>query len=73
MAAYHHQNFYVENAMNNNNLGGAPPSASPNLIDGPDRIMSSQNNGSGIAKPLNPRKIIVKRSRHIRDLSQDYS
>jgi hypothetical protein len=57
--------------MNNNNLGGAPPSASPGLIDGPDRIMSSQN--GGIAKPLNPRKIIVKRSRHIRDLSQDYS
>ena len=39
MAAYHHQNFYVENAMNNNM--GAPPSASPSLIDGPDRIMSS--------------------------------
>jgi hypothetical protein len=71
MAAYHHQNFYVENAMNNNNLAGAPPSASPGLIDGPDRIMSSQN--CGITKPLNPRKIIVKRSRHIRDLSQDYS
>jgi hypothetical protein len=70
MAAYHHQNFYVENAMNNN-MGGAPPSASPSLIDGPDRIMSSQN--GGIAKPLNPRKIIVKRSRHIRDLSHDYS
>ena len=72
MAAYHHQNFYVENAMNNNNVGGgAPPSASPSLIDGPDRIMSSQN--GGIAKPLNPRKIIVKRARHIRDMSQDYS
>lgn len=63
----HHQNFFIENSSNVQ--ANLPQSTSPTPIElGTERLFS-QNNHGGKQGPINPRKIIVKRSRHIKDLS----